>query len=212
MNASERSIMMFLRAPMSVVTTSSSEPVSATSRSTSVCGITPSVWAPPARAPSATAPIMPTQPPPETRLWPRGPRDLPSWVARSSHCWSRVLEEAQKTQIAATSPGPVLGQGGVGVHDELHGLLHVVGQHDQVHVLRADLAVDEQPALDPVEQAAPVLRTDQDHREAGDLFGLHQRDRLEQLVERAEAAGQHDERLRVLDKHRLAHEEVPEID
>jgi hypothetical protein len=43
-----------------------------------------------------------------------------------------------------------------------------------------------------------------------DLAGLHQRQRLEQLVEGAEAAGEDDEGLGVLDEHRLAHEEVME--
>ena len=37
-------------------------------------------------------------------------------------------------------------------------------------------------------------------------------ERLEQLVQGAEAAGQHDEPLGVLDEHGLAGEEVPEVD
>ncbi len=45
-----------------------------------------------------------------------------------------------------------------------------------------------------------------------DLAGLDQRERLEQLVHRAEAAREDDERLRVLHEHRLAHEEVAEVD
>ena len=48
----------------------------------------------------------------------------------------------------------------------------------------------------PVEQATPVRRAHQHDREPGHLVRLHQRQRLEQLVERAEAAGQHDEALR----------------
>ena len=43
-------------------------------------------------------------------------------------------------------------------------------------------------------------------------MGLHQGQRLEQLVEGAEAAGQHDEALGVLHEHRLAGEEVAEVD
>ncbi len=54
----------------------------------------------------------------------------------------------------------------------------------------------------------PVRRADQDDRKAGDLACLNQRQRLGQLVERAEPAGQHDERVRVLEQQHLAHEEV----
>jgi hypothetical protein len=45
-----------------------------------------------------------------------------------------------------------------------------------------------------------------------DLAGLDQRQRLEQLVHRPEAARQDDERAGVLHEHRLAGEEVPELD
>jgi hypothetical protein len=44
---------------------------------------------------------------------------------------------------------------------------------------------------------------------AGDLSGGDQRQRIEQLVHRAEAARQHDERLRVLDEDGLADETTP---
>ena len=66
-------------------------------------------------------------------------------------------------------------------------------------------------ALDPVVQPLPVARAEEHDRELRDLLRLHQGQRLEQLVERAEPARQADERLRVLDEHRLAHEEVPEV-
>ena len=39
---------------------------------------------------------------------------------------------------------------------------------------------------------------------------LHERERLERLVEGAEATGKNDRVARVLDEHRLAHKEVPE--
>ena len=58
----------------------------------------------------------------------------------------------------------------------------------------------------------PVLTADQHDRERGDLLGLDQRQRLEQLVEGAEAAGEHHEALGVLHEHRLAGEEVAEVD
>src|SRR3982074_197486 len=52
----------------------------------------------------------------------------------------------------------------------------------------------------------------ENHRELVDLSCLDQRQRLEQFVERAEAAGEDDERDAVLDEHRLPHEEVAEVD
>ena len=53
---------------------------------------------------------------------------------------------------------------------------------------------------------------DQDHREVAHLAGLDEGQCLEQLVHRAEAAGQDHERIGVLDEHHLAREEVAEID
>ena len=69
-----------------------------------------------------------------------------------------------------------------------------------------------QGAAQPVDEAGPVGGAEQNDREAGDLAGLHQGERLEQLVQRPETAGQADERLGVLHEHRLAREEVPEVD
>ena len=67
-------------------------------------------------------------------------------------------------------------------------------------------------AAHPVDEALPVVAADEHDREADDLVRLHQGQRLEQLVERAEAARQHHEALGVLHEHRLAREEVPEVD
>ena len=58
----------------------------------------------------------------------------------------------------------------------------------------------------------PVLGAEEHHREVEDLPGLDQRQRLEQLVERAEAAGEDDERLGRLHEHHLARVEVAERD
>ena len=49
-------------------------------------------------------------------------------------------------------------------------------------------------------------------REVADLGGLAQRGGLEQLVERAEPAGEDDERARVAHEHHLAREEVVEVE
>ena len=55
-------------------------------------------------------------------------------------------------------------------------------------------------------------RPDEHDREVADLAGLDERERLEQLVHRAEAAGQDHETVGVLHEHHLAGEEVAELD
>jgi len=83
-----------LRSRIVVTTTSSSAEVSATSLTRSPSGITPTVRAPPARAASATAPIMETLPPPETSDHPRRAIASPTSVAIVSSRGSWV-EDAQ---------------------------------------------------------------------------------------------------------------------
>src|SRR5256885_14772011 len=56
------------------------------------------------------------------------------------------------------------------------------------------------------------MPAEEDDRKLKDLSRLDQRQRLEQLVECTEAAGEDDEGHRVLDEHRLPHEEVAEVD
>src|SRR5687767_5980691 len=56
------------------------------------------------------------------------------------------------------------------------------------------------------------MASEENHRELVDLPGLNQREGLEQLIQGTEAAGEDDERHRVLDEHRLPHEEVAEVD
>ena len=56
----------------------------------------------------------------------------------------------------------------------------------------------------------PVVRAEEDDGEVRDLPRLDQRQRLEELVERAEAAREDDEALGGLHEHRLADVEVPE--
>ena len=63
---------------------------------------------------------------------------------------------------------------------------------------------------DPVEQLAPVVRPTRTTGKCEHLAGLDQRQRLEQLVERAEAAGEDDEALGRLHEARLARVEVLE--
>ena len=66
------------------------------------------------------------------------------------------------------------------------------------------------PSGEPAHEPRPVGRAEQHDREVPDLAGLAQRRGLEQLVERAEPAGEDDERARVADEHHLAREEVVE--
>src|SRR5690606_871869 len=65
---------------------------------------------------------------------------------------------------------------------------------------------------DPLDESAPESTPHEDDREADDRAGLDERERFEELVERAESARQDDESAGVLDEHRLADEEVAELD
>ena len=73
-----------------------------------------------------------------------------------------------------------------------------------------DHPVGEQLAPDPVDHRAPVRRVEEDDREVPDLAGLDQRQRLVQLVERAEPAREDDEALRRPHEADLAGVEVVE--
>ena len=82
---------------------------------------------------------------------------------------------------------------------------------EEVEVAGAHVALEQHRLPDPAQQAAPVLLPDQHDRHRRDLLGLDQRQRLEHLVHRPEAAGEVDERGRVLHEVELAHEEVAEV-
>ena len=62
--------------------------------------MTPTVRAPPSRAARATAPIIDTRPPPETRLQPRAAIAVPTSAA-SATASSGTGPEAQNTQTAS---------------------------------------------------------------------------------------------------------------
>src|SRR5215211_4750115 len=99
---------------------------------------------------------------------------------------------------------------------QLHDVGRVVGHRQELDVPRRDLPLPEQPLAHPVDQAAPVVTSDQHDREVEHLARLDQRERLEQLVERPEPTRQHHEAARVAHEHDLAREEVvegqPELD
>src|SRR5437879_2571256 len=101
---------------------------------------------------------------------------------------------------------------GVELLDHVAGLLDVVCDHHQVHVVGRDLALREHPAPDPLEQSAPVVGAEEDHREMDDAPRLDQSERFEELIESPESPWKDHESLRVLDEHRLADEEVMKLD
>src|SRR5205814_1464013 len=93
----------------------------------------------------------------------------------------------------------------------LRRLARIVGHQDEIEIAGRDLAFAEHARLEPADEARPIGAAEHDHRELVDLAGLDERQRLERLVERAEAARKDDERARVLDEHRLPHEKVAKI-
>src|ERR1035438_8653243 len=99
----------------------------------------------------------------------------------------------------------------VGLGDDPDNGGGIVRDGQQILVAWGDLALGEDPVADPGQQPGPVLAADQHDRELRDLAGMDQGECLEQLVQGAEPARQHHERLRVLDEYGLADEEVPEL-
>jgi hypothetical protein len=109
------------------------------------------------------------------------------------------------------SPARITRQPARLLRHQRHRLVHVVRHVEQQQVLLGRLALGDHRAAEPVDQAAPVVAAEEDDREARDLLGLDEREGLEELVEGAEAAGQDDEALGVLDEHHLPDEEVAEV-
>ena len=98
----------------------------------------------------------------------------------------------------------------VAVDDRLDRDRGIVRDEEEVEVLGRDHLLGERMPADPRQHPLPVALAHQDRGKVEDLAGLDQDERLEQLVERAEAAGEEDEALRGLDQHRLACVEVLE--
>src|SRR6266581_4544995 len=95
---------------------------------------------------------------------------------------------------------------------DLHGLARAVGDVQQVEILGGDLALPRDAVAQPPGEPLPVLQAEQDDREVFHLARLDQRERFEQLVHRAVTTRKHDEGGRILHEHRLADEEVAEVD
>src|ERR1700682_4790266 len=92
------------------------------------------------------------------------------------------------------------------------GFLWIVGEAQQVEVARRDGARGQDDLLQPIDEAGPVRGAKEHDRKVLDLSGLRERERFEQLIQRAQPARKYDEPARVLDEHVLAHEEVAELD
>ena len=95
-------------------------------------------------------------------------------VARTLAVPRRVASRASRSRRASTiAPA---------------GRRHVIGDGQQVQVLWADLLLVERLVPDPLQQPVPVVLPVQDDGEVLDLASLDQGQRLEQLIQRAEAA------------------------
>ena len=225
MNASARSSMICLRWRIVSVTTSSSASTSATSLCTRAFGMTPTVARPrPRAAASATAPIIETLPPPETSCQPRLPISVPTRARAPGMVVGgrrRAVDAHRERLRRQFSASPLILRSEQAASstpccdsvDDPHRLVDTVGDLQQVEVTfarscRCAASVSRIQSSSPDQYSVP-------NSTIGNLVtlrGLHQSQRLEQLVERAEPAGQADERLRVLHEHRLAREEVAEVD
>ena len=90
------------------------------------------------------------------------------------------------------------------------GFLGGLDEAEQLQVERADHAgLDQQVEID---QPGPEIAPEQQHRAAPRLAGLDQRQRLEQFVERAEAAGETHQRHRAHQEVHLAQPEIVELE
>jgi hypothetical protein len=113
--------------------------------------------------------------------------------------------------LAATAPvAPVRPLALVRLIDDRAHVRRLLDQLQHVQVLRVDAPVRERPRSQPPDQPVPLAVAQQDHGEVADGVGLDQRQALEQLIQRAVAAGADHERAGVADEHDLVREEVAE--
>lgn len=92
--------------------------------------------------------------------------------------------------------------------DPLPGLRRLLRIPEELQVLGVDHALVEQVLH--VEDALPILTTDQDDRDRIDLAGLDERECLEELVERAETTRECHQSLRAQQEVQLAKREIVE--
>src|SRR5690606_16907528 len=93
-----------------------------------------------------------------------------------------------------------------------HDVVHVVGQVNELQIVGQNRAAFDHDMANPVEQALPVGAAEGHDGEVLNLTGLHQPERLEELVHSAETARKDDEARRVFHKVDFAAEEVVEFE
>ena len=124
----------------------------------------------------------------------------------------RGEEGLQVQHLVALGPGRLEAARLVVIEDRLDDRFGLVDHLHQIEIGRRDHAFADELVAHPVDQPAPELAADQDDRHLAALAGLHQRQALGQLVERAEAAGHHDVGRREVHEHHLAREEMAEVE
>ncbi len=95
--------------------------------------------------------------------------------------------------------------------DDLYDQIVVVGDGEELHVLRRDRLVGlEHHRFEELAHRRPEFGAVEDDGDRLELAGLHEREHLEHLVHGAEAAGEEDEGLRAVGEGDLAGEEEVE--
>src|SRR6185437_6593411 len=92
------------------------------------------------------------------------------------------------------------------IQDAAPNLIRRFGEPEQLPILGVNCTFISQES--DVDRPAPILFADQHDRNRLDLSRLHQRQDFEQLVDRAKAARESDERLRALQQMHLAQSKV----
>src|SRR5579883_2052419 len=98
-----------------------------------------------------------------------------------------------------------------GVLNPMQNLLGSIDRFQDIQILNRDHFLAQQGVTDPVEQAFPVVPSDEDDGERLDLARLDQSDCLEQFIKRPESAGQNYKGDRVLHEHDFPNEEISKV-
>ena len=91
-------------------------------------------------------------------------------------------------------------------------LLLFVHDGEKPQIILVNVAGGQQPLLDPVEEAVPEFTSHEDDRKGFNAMGLHESERLEELVEGSKSAGHADKGHGIFDEHHLAHEKIFKIE
>src|SRR6266540_4483053 len=91
--------------------------------------------------------------------------------------------------------------------DVRYGLVHGVGDKNQIEVFRADGA-HARHLLDEADHLAPVVGSEEEDGKVLNLAGLDKRQRLKQLIHSARAPGENDKRIGVFHEQRFANKKV----